>query len=286
MGRRRKHRHLTDDQDAINAACVAQIQREKDSKVTDTSHSVSTQSTLPMVRKSCYHDGEDAAFTLWDRKFSFAGAAGGKICLDYAPREDTVLIVDLGGAVSLKLRAPSFAGPWYKSGPQAFKDIDPVPPPPPSNPDIPILRFDHPDRQEPKVPIDYWYKFNDVLHTEYPKGGHIIVACIGGHGRTGTVLASIILAACPEQSVASVIEFIRAEHCENAIESASQVEYLLKFRPKEIPTDWMRDEMEPPKKWTGGYVHGQPLAGVAHVAQNPVAHKSPDIVQGIIRTGH
>lgn len=252
MGRRRKHRHLSDEAEAANRASVVQIHKEKGTATV-------TQPVFSNVRPQCFHDGDKAAFTLWKDKYSFAGAAGAKVCLHKAPREDTKMVIDLAGLVRLTLPMPPkpfWPGPWFASGPEAFKAIEPPEPSPtpPAVPlSIPILKFNHTDQSCPKVPPSYWKTFNKILQAEFPEGGHFIVACAGGHGRTGTVLACIILAACPNMSVADVILFIRKTHCVEAIESATQIKYLLCFRPKEKPTDWMETEMAPVKSYGGGY---------------------------------
>lgn len=256
MSRRRRHNKLSDDADAANRASLIQITKEKPPVITP----FITPAVSMFRKRDCHHTGDLVAFSLWGKTFTFSGAMGRNICLTKAPRPDTVLIVDLAGMVSLTLPKPPFSVPWFKSGPEVFKGIDPVPPPPPAPVNIPILKFDHPDQCAPQVPVSYWAAFNATLRAEYPSGGHVIVACVGGHGRTGTVLASIILAANPQCSAADAIKFVRQFHCECAIESAAQVRYLLAFRPEEEPEEWLVEEMRPlsyqsTKSYGGGYVN-------------------------------
>jgi hypothetical protein len=56
-------------------------------------------------------------------------------------------------------------------------------------------------------------------------GKSIHVGCIGGHGRTGTVLTAI-MAELTEKTDA--IQWVRAHYCKKAVESEEQVDFLVK----------------------------------------------------------
>lgn len=56
-------------------------------------------------------------------------------------------------------------------------------------------------------------------------GKKIHVGCIGGHGRTGLVLAALIAEATGEKDP---IQWARDKHCKKAVESTEQVEFLVK----------------------------------------------------------
>lgn len=85
------------------------------------------------------------------------------------------------------------------------------------------LDLDWPDYKEPPVPL----KFFKMLHQEIVKAKfkNVLISCMGGHGRTGTALAAILVAAFnyePEDAV----DFVHTNYCEEAIESRAQFEYL------------------------------------------------------------
>lgn len=58
--------------------------------------------------------------------------------------------------------------------------------------------------------------------------GITVFACVGGHGRTGTALAAMLIAAgmAPEDAIA----YVRQKHCRSATETPGQTPYLLHLR--------------------------------------------------------
>lgn len=61
--------------------------------------------------------------------------------------------------------------------------------------------------------------------TQLQGGKNVHVGCIGGHGRTGTVLSAIIAELLEE---ADAIQYVRQHYCKKAVESKEQVEFLMK----------------------------------------------------------
>jgi hypothetical protein len=70
----------------------------------------------------------------------------------------------------------------------------------------------------------------------------IHVGCIGGHGRTGMVLAAVIAQFTGEKDA---IQFVRKNYCKKAVESSQQVAFLMKHfgmshaegaKEQELPT--------------------------------------------------
>jgi len=57
-------------------------------------------------------------------------------------------------------------------------------------------------------------------------GKKIQVGCIGGHGRTGLVLSALVMEAGLVKKHA--IQWVRKHHCKDAVESESQVKFLMK----------------------------------------------------------
>lgn len=67
---------------------------------------------------------------------------------------------------------------------------------------------------------------------------NVLVACYGGHGRTGTVLTALALAANVVPKKADPIAWVREHYCDHAIEATTQIAYLqdtFKFTTDAVP---------------------------------------------------
>jgi hypothetical protein len=56
----------------------------------------------------------------------------------------------------------------------------------------------------------------------------VFVGCIGGHGRTGTFLSALVAHVCPKMIAQDAITYVRNNYCAKAVESESQVKFLVK----------------------------------------------------------
>lgn len=61
--------------------------------------------------------------------------------------------------------------------------------------------------------------------TQLQEGKKVHVGCIGGHGRTGTFLAALTAELTGEKDA---IQYVRKNYCEKAVESVSQIKFLMK----------------------------------------------------------
>ena len=86
------------------------------------------------------------------------------------------------------------------------------------------IDFNWPDMSALHLPKQFWMDL--IQHCKTNKYD-IHVACHGGHGRTGTVLA--ILAGLMGVTKADPVEFIRNKYCKRAVESASQISLVQKI---------------------------------------------------------
>ena len=87
------------------------------------------------------------------------------------------------------------------------------------SPDEITLPWD--DGAAPPVEPAFWRALIELCMT---RKRELLIHCIGGHGRTGTALAAILVAYdIPAQDA---IDYVRREHCNNAIETKAQEEYL------------------------------------------------------------
>ena len=64
-----------------------------------------------------------------------------------------------------------------------------------------------------------------------PRGRKIEVGCLGGHGRTGTLLSALVMAA-EGKSALDAIKEVRRRYCEKAVESSAQLELLRSYGQK------------------------------------------------------
>ena len=64
-------------------------------------------------------------------------------------------------------------------------------------------------------------------------GKKVLFYCTGGHGRTGTFLATLIALLEPETE--DPIAAARTRHCENAVETRSQGDFIFNLRGQTLP---------------------------------------------------
>lgn len=83
-----------------------------------------------------------------------------------------------------------------------------------------ILQIDWDDRKAPKLMADFWPAIVKEME------GTALIACQGGHGRSGTGAVCMMMVMNPEYSPADAIIHLRAMHCARAIESKEQHEYI------------------------------------------------------------
>lgn len=94
-----------------------------------------------------------------------------------------------------------------------------------------IIRIDWPDGGTPSLTDKNWRSLVEDLKQRKARSGketfHVLVCCVGGHGRTGTALS--ILAALTGIAPEDPVIFIRREYCRRAVETRSQCRYIKKI---------------------------------------------------------
>lgn len=85
-----------------------------------------------------------------------------------------------------------------------------------------VLSLAWPDMQPPPCTLAFW------LHLWATLPEKTMAFCIGGHGRTGTCLAALMIAS-GEIDFYSAVEHVRAKHCQKAVETIPQELYLHKM---------------------------------------------------------
>lgn len=86
-----------------------------------------------------------------------------------------------------------------------------------------LITLNWPDYGVFPAKTDFWQELWAMITEEGTKD--LLIACQGGHGRTGTALASLMVCNF-DYAPAEAAELIRKEHCKNAIETESQVVYI------------------------------------------------------------
>ena len=94
-----------------------------------------------------------------------------------------------------------------------------------------IIGIDWPDGGTPAFTGKNWRSLvEDLKHLKSRSDKetlHVLVCCVGGHGRTGTALA--ILAALTGVAPEDPVLYIRKEYCRKAVETRSQCRYIKKI---------------------------------------------------------
>lgn len=144
----------------------------------------------------CVLKGTDAAWSI------FAGA--GADCLSSMPGFDFVLNLT-GESLFRKhvIPLPELAR-WEGQGPR-----------------VPELVLDWPDMGTVDLPRQFW---TDLIEYLNRTAASMLVFCVGGHGRTGTAIASLMVA-CGWTS-ADAMAWVRAHYCGRAIETDEQEDYV------------------------------------------------------------
>jgi hypothetical protein len=138
----------------------------------------------------------------------------------------------------------------------------------------PVLNLFIQDFGVPTWKPEVWDVLSFEVKALLEAGTNVLVACTGGHGRTGMVVAILgkLLGFCDQDDP---IKWIRKIHCEEAVETWEQEEYVYKTLGMQSPARPIR---QPAYKsiwgeyWKDGKYVGKPVAESAALVQG--SHKS------------
>ena len=99
---------------------------------------------------------------------------------------------------------------------------------------IPVIPGIIEDFQPP--PAGFKRFLEDTIIPELQCERRVLVFCLGGHGRTGTVLAGLI--ALLEPDVEDPVNEIRNRYCASAVETREQAEWVFALRGQKLPKHW------------------------------------------------
>lgn len=117
-------------------------------------------------------------------------------------------------------------------------------------PDCPAIFIPWTDYGLPEV--DYG-KAARAIKTAFDaaKNGDVVeVGCVGSHGRTGTILACMVILDDPDMTPLGAIAWTRNVHCKNAVECSSQ-EWFVKWFHAWAHGTLATFDLEEPGKWKG-----------------------------------
>ena len=91
------------------------------------------------------------------------------------------------------------------------------------DPPVPVVAVDWPDYGIPPLRKVWWETFAAALRKV---DGHVVIYCLGGHGRTGTAVAILasLLKWVPDKECP--VTWLRERYCHQAVESIEQISYI------------------------------------------------------------
>ncbi len=95
-------------------------------------------------------------------------------------------------------------------------------------------------------------KLVDTTEKLVRQGKTVEIACMGGHGRTGTLLA-MLKVRLGGMGANAAIKAVREEYCEKTVESVSQIEAVYDVAGEERPE---KPEIQPSKNYSTSYSYG------------------------------
>ncbi len=157
--------------------------------------------------KTCSHTGRKDVMTLALPKGDITVGAAARHDLPNFQPEGTVLLNCTGLEPSADLILPR--------GFEALqKHVD----------SCPVITVNWPDGGCPPLSFEFWLELPKLMHA---KGySRLVPYCLGSHGRTGTALASLAIAHLG-LTAKDAVDLIRKAHCRNAVETFSQIDYLI-----------------------------------------------------------
>ncbi len=90
---------------------------------------------------------------------------------------------------------------------------------------VPCIGIEWPDRGTPNLPREWWVMMAKVIRG-MPKGSKVGLCCMGGHGRTGTMLAILAVLLGQVKKGKCPVAWVRKNYCKEAVESNSQADYV------------------------------------------------------------
>jgi hypothetical protein len=170
--------------------------KKEKTKTKGKGYSKTTSSLTTGQYKSCYKDHPLLPIEVDGVTYHVSGGS-----CHYPPEKDGHLDMDVFVGLDSYMTATTMAFPWE-----------------------PGIAFLYPitDMQAPKDPKTF-KKLLGWLARQIKAGKRVHIGCIGGHGRTGTVLAALVTYMTGELDS---INYVRKHYCKKAVEADTQINFL------------------------------------------------------------
>lgn len=102
------------------------------------------------------------------------------------------------------------------------------------------LSFPVKDFGVPEYTFSDWKMLVDIVIPEMKKGMNVLVACAGGHGRTGmavAIMAQMIREELGHKQPDNPVSWLRGHYCKEVVETSSQEKYVYKILGLDIEVD-------------------------------------------------
>lgn len=84
----------------------------------------------------------------------------------------------------------------------------------------------------------HWPEFVRALAEKIVGGKRVCMFCLGGHGRTGTLLASLVAVMESREETPDPIAAVRGRYCPHAVETKAQAKAVFALRMQKFPEQY------------------------------------------------
>lgn len=176
------------------------------------------------------------------------------------------LIIDLAGVVNMP-QAKNFI---RNDAPKVFKTLEKY-----LDTDEPlkseVLRLFWNDMSIPPCGIEFWINMWKILPAK------TVICCVGGHGRTGTCIASLMIAA--GETYEDALDHVRKEHCHKAVEVLIQEKYLHAIYVEMLNRDLKTAKAAGNLKWVKDITED-----IEYALKNPPSCQNTEAVKSKVET--
>lgn len=187
--------------------------KKDDSKSSSSNGYQGYQGSITKYVEKCRHNATPAFFIGDNQEtgVTYYGGSQSKIEKEFFAPSEWVVVSLLGYYSKYEKSIWAGMSPW--------KELS-------SYGQAPTITIEWPDYGAPPVNAGFWSKLNDLCKaTDIHK---VLFYCVGGHGRTGTALSSVLVEVCGT-TPKDAVKYVRDNYCKEAVESESQVEYLMEL---------------------------------------------------------
>ncbi len=98
----------------------------------------------------------------------------------------------------------------------------------------PCIGIEWPDCGIPAISPEWWDELASAIRG---LKGNIGLCCMGGHGRTGTMLAILAAKLGKVKKGDCPVDWVRERYCKKAVESTSQLDYIERVTGMKVPSE-------------------------------------------------